>query len=159
MNILVALIIILLFGIGCIGTIIPGLPGIGLVYGGILLYAFSDNFTSISASTVVYFGIVTVIASLAQYVGSLWAAKSAGGKKKALIGTFVGALLGTTTGPIGMFIGAFIGALLGAVIEGKKPETALRVAMLSVIGVVSGSLIQFFLSIALIGAFVLAIFL
>src|SRR3989344_4235587 len=131
MSIFIPIITILLFGIGCLGTLVPGLPGIGLVYGGILLYAFADGFTSISVSTVVYLGIVTIIAAMAQYVGSLWAAKSAGGRQKALIGT---------------------------TIEGKNPEKAFRVAMLSVLGIVGGSLIQLVLSIALISAFVLAVF-
>ncbi|HLC49292.1 MAG TPA: DUF456 domain-containing protein [Candidatus Andersenbacteria bacterium] len=159
MSIFIPIITILLFGIGCLGTLVPGLPGIGLVYGGILLYAFADGFTSISVSTVVYLGIVTIIAAMAQYVGSLWAAKSAGGRQKALIGTLLGAFIGTISGPIGIFVGAFMGALIGATIEGKNPEKAFRVAMLSVLGIVGGSLIQLVLSIALISAFVLAVFL
>ena len=158
MTILISIIIAILFIVGLLGTILPGLPGVGLVYAGILVYAFTDGFVAINQSTVVYLGILTVIASLAQYFGSLWATKSAGGKKKALIGTFVGALLGTFAGPAGIFLGAFLGALLGALMEGSTPDAAARVALQSVIGIISGSIIQFFLAIVLIIAFLVAIF-
>lgn len=157
MSILIPILTIVLFCVGVAGTVIPGLPGIGFVYAGILLYAFADGFTSIDTTTVVYLGILTVIASFAQYFGSLWATKSAGGKKKALLGTFLGALLGIAAGPIGIFIGAFCGALVGALLEGKSADVAARVALQSVVGIIGGSIIQFFLSLALIGAFIIAI--
>ncbi len=159
MSLLIAVITTILFFVGVLGTFIPGLPGIGLVYAGVLLYAFFDNFTAIEVSTVVYLGIATLIASFAQYFGSLWAAKSAGGKQKAMIGTFVGAFIGAVIGPVGIFIGAFIGALIGALLEGSTPETAVRIGLVSVFGIIGGSIIQFLLSIALIVAFLLAIFL
>lgn len=159
MSVLISILTVILFSIGVLGTFIPGLPGIGLVYAGILVYAFADGFTAIQGSTVLYLGIATLIASFAQYFGSLWATKSGGGKQKALIGTFIGAVLGAMGGPVGIFIGAFIGALAGALLEGSTPEAAMHVAVLSVLGIVGGSIIQFFLSIALIVAFLLAIFL
>lgn len=159
MSTLISIPTVILFVVGVLGTFIPGLPGMGFVYAGILLYAFADGFTAIQGSTVIYLGIATLIASFAQYFGSVWAAKSGGGKQKALLGTFIGAFLGALAGPIGIFIGAFIGALVGALMDGSKPETAIHVAFLSVLGIIGGSIIQFFLSIALIVAFLLAIFL
>ncbi|OGY30659.1 MAG: hypothetical protein A3C02_03790 [Candidatus Andersenbacteria bacterium RIFCSPHIGHO2_02_FULL_45_11] len=158
MSILIIVITIILFLLGVLGTLIPALPGIGLVYAGILIYAFADHFTAIEVSTVVYLGIAALIASGAQYFGSVWAAKSAGGKKKALVGTFVGALFGTMAGPVGIFIGAFAGALVGALLEGSSPNTAARVAFQSMVGIIGGAIIQFLLSLALIAAFIIAVF-
>ncbi len=158
MSILIVVITIIFFLVGVLGTLIPALPGIGLVYIGILIYAFADHFTAIEVSTVVYLGIAALISSGAQYIGSLWAARSAGGKQKALIGTFIGALIGTMAGPVGIFVGAFVGALLGALLEGSTPNAAARVAFQSVVGIIGGSIIQFLLSLALIAAFIIAIF-
>lgn len=159
MSTIIILLTIILFVIGCFGTLIPALPGIGLVYVGILLYAFADSFTNISITTVVSLGIVTLIASIAQYFGSMWAAKSAGGKNKALLGTFIGTILGAMIGPVGMFVGAFLGALAGALLEGNTAQGAARVALISVAGIIGASIIQLFLALVLIAAFVLAIFL
>lgn len=158
MSILILVITIIFFLLGVLGTLIPALPGIGLVYAGILIYAFADHFTVIEVSTVVYLGIAALIASGAQYIGSVWAAKSAGGKKRALVGTFIGALFGTMAGPVGIFVGAFSGALAGALLEGSNPEKAARVAFQSVVGIIGGSIIQFLLSLALIAAFIIAVF-
>lgn len=158
MSIIITIIITALFCIGIVGTIVPALPGVALVYAGILLYAFIDGFTSLRIGITVAFGIVALIASTAQYFGSLWAAKSAGGGKYTLGGTFLGALLGATTGPIGIIAGAFMGALVGAMVEGKSPTKAIDVALKSVVGILGGTMVQFLLSVMLIIAFLIAIF-
>jgi uncharacterized protein YqgC (DUF456 family) len=158
MSIAIFIVVSLLFLLGILGTIIPALPGIGLVYGGILVYAFSNHFTAITPSTVVVLGIVSIIAASMQYLGSAWAARSAGGQGKALAGTVLGALIGATTGPVGIFGGAFLGALIGALLEGSSTDRALRIALKSVIGILGGSIMQFLFALALIGAFLVAIF-
>ncbi len=158
MSILITSITTIFFIVGIIGTFMPGIPGIGLVYAGVVVYAIADKFTSIEFSTVLVFGILTIFASLAQYLGSLWAAKYAGAKAKALTGTLIGSLIGTFGGPAGIFVGAFLGALVGALLENTTPHKAVRVAFLSVIGIISGTIIQLFLSIVLIISFLIAVF-
>lgn len=158
MSILIPIVTAIFFSIGLLGTLLPGIPGVGLVYAGIVFYAIADKFTSIDFSTVLYFGILTIFAAIAQYVGSIWGAKYAGAKTKALVGTLIGSVIGTFGGPLGIFVGAFMGALIGALLEDTAPGTAVRVAFLSVVGILSGTIIQLFLSIVLIIAFLAAIF-
>lgn len=146
-----------MFVIGLIGTVVPGLPGIGIVYGGILVYAFATDFASISGTTVIIFGVVTAAALFASYMGTIIASKIGGGKKKALTGAALGALMGTFAGPGGMMIGAFLGAFLGALMEQQSGERALKVAALSVLGAIGGSVIQLLLAVVLIISFFLAI--
>lgn len=157
MSILISLLVGLLFLVGLAGTIIPALPGVGLVYAGVLLYSFADGFVHISVANVVWLGLVALLALGAQYAGSMWGAAKGGGKKKALVGTFMGAFVGAFMGPVGIFVGAFVGALIGAMMEGNSTEKAIKVAGLSVIGIIGGSLIQFLLSVVLIIAFLLAV--
>src|SRR5688572_21806181 len=118
-----------LMAIGLLGTIIPGLPGIVLTYAGILIFAFATNFAHISPTTLVVFGLVTALAVIAGYFGSVLGSRAGGGKKWAIIGTFVGAILGAFTGPLGLFLGAFLGALLGAFIEGSSTHQAFKIAV------------------------------
>ena len=158
MDILITLLIAVLFMVGLFGAFIPAVPGIGLVYAGILLYAILDGFSAVTVSTLIWFGVVALLASGASYVGSALGTKKGGGGMRSLWGTILGAIIGTfTIGPIGIFVGAFIGALVGALMEGQKPEKAMHVAFMSVVGIVGGSLVQFLLSIALIIAFLTAI--
>lgn len=158
MSILLTLLIAALFMVGLLGAFIPAVPGVGLVYAGILVYAIVDGFSNIAVSTIIWFGIVALLASGASYVGSALGTKQGGGGMRALWGTILGAIIGTVTiGPIGIFVGAFIGALVGALMEGQTPEKAMKVAAMSVAGIIGGSLIQFLLSVALIIAFLVAI--
>lgn len=158
MNILLGLIVGVLFIVGLVGSFIPAVPGVGLIFAGIAIYAFVTGFSTMAVSTLIWFGVVALLASGASYLGSAMGAKHGGGGVKALWGTIAGALIGTATlGPIGLFAGAFLGALAGALTEGKAPENAMRVAFMSVAGIIGGSLIQFLLSVALIIAFLVAI--
>lgn len=69
---------LLLMFAGLAGTIIPGLPGIGLVYAGILLYALATHFASISLVTVVILGLVSAAAQAANYAGAALLAEKSG---------------------------------------------------------------------------------
>lgn len=148
---------LLLMFAGLAGTIIPGLPGIGLVYAGILLYALATHFASISLVTVVILGLVSAAAQAANYAGAAFGSRVAGGKKWALAGTAIGALIGAAFGPLGIFAGAFLGALLGALLEGGGQRHALKVAVYSTLGTLGSIVVQFLLAIILIIAFLIAV--
>lgn len=158
MSILLLLLIAVLFAVGLFGSFIPAVPGVGLIFAGILLYGIVDGFSAITVPTILIFGVVAILASGASYLGSMVGAKKGGGGMRSLWGAIVGAIVGTVTiGPIGLFVGAFVGALIGALLEGNQPDKAMKVAFMSVAGIIGGSLIQFLLSIALIIAFLTAI--
>lgn len=157
MNILIWLITLILFLIGLAGTIIPGLPGVGLVYAGVLVYAMATNFAAISLATVIVLGFITALALTASYIGSALGSRYAGGKKWAVVGATLGALAGTTLGPLGIFAGAFLGALVGALLEGSSQEKAVKVAFYATFGTVGSIAVQFLLAVILIMSFFIAV--
>ena len=61
-SIILWLAVVTLFIVGLVGTVIPLLPGIALILGGVLLYAFVTGFTTISTSTVIGITIFAAIA-------------------------------------------------------------------------------------------------
>lgn len=147
-----------LFIVGLAGVVIPVLPGIGFVFAGTLVYAWATGFSTISPLTIVVFGLLALLAWLADFWGASVGAKVGGGKTYALIGTVIGAVVGAVAvGPLGLLVGAFLGAMVGAVTEGATHQQALKVAALSVVGIVGGTVVQFLLSVAMIVAFFLAI--
>ncbi|MEX0649673.1 MAG: DUF456 domain-containing protein [Candidatus Andersenbacteria bacterium] len=151
-------VIALLFAGGLAGTIIPGVPGVGLVFLGIFIYAITTEFTILTIPAVVIFAIVALLAWLTDYLGSAVGSKLGGGSKKALLGTVVGAFIGALAGPLGIFVGAFTGGLIGALLEGKSYQQATRVALFSVLGTIGSTAIQLLLAIAMIGAFFIIVF-
>lgn len=157
-SILIASITVILLITGLVGTIVPALPGMGLIFGGILIYAIATDFATVSMPTVIIFGIVAGLGWLASFFGAALGSKTGGGKSAAIIGALVGSMLGATVaGPPGFMIGAFAGALIGGLIAGQSHEQALRVAFHSVVGILGGVVLQFTLAVLLIIAFITSI--
>ena len=78
--------------LGLAGTVLPVLPGTVLVWAGIVLGAWIDDFARVSLPTV---GVITVLALLAwglDYAAGLLGAQRAGASKQALLGAALGTL-------------------------------------------------------------------
>lgn len=146
--------------LGLLGVFMPALPGIALVFIGILFFAWATNFSSISLTTVIILGFLTLFAWLIEYLGSIIGAKFGGGEKYSIIGSIAGGAIGFLSGgPIGIIIGAVAGVMLGALYEGKNYNQAGKAALFSIIGIFGANIIQFFLAIMIITAFLLAVLL
>jgi|TARA_Y100000310_G_scaffold7875_1_gene8553 hypothetical protein len=153
------IIVSILFVLGLVGTVVPMMPGIMLVFGGILLYGLVTGFEVISVTTVVILGITALIAIAADYAGGVLGARAGGGKWKSMALAALGALVGTLIlGPFGLLFGAFIGGLGGAFLEGKEGGDAVKVGAISLVGIVGAMVFQFMLAIAMIATFFVAIF-
>jgi len=152
------LIVILLFALGLIGVFIPALPGVVLVFSGVLLYAVATSFANISATTVVVFGIVAAVAWLVEYLGAVLGVKMGGGGRLATLGLIIGALLGFISGgPVGLLIGMLLGSFLGATYEGSSTSKASRAAIFSVLGLLGAKVLQLLLAVGIIVAFLTAV--
>lgn len=152
------LITLALFGFGLVGVFIPALPGIGLIFAGILFYGIVTDFAAIGLSTVVIFGVIGALALLANYAGSVVGARLGGGKGKTLLGTMIGAIGGLIVANVpGLIVGAFVGALVGALLEGKTSQQAAKIALASVLGILGATVVQFMLGIIMIIGFFIAI--
>lgn len=154
-DVLLWVLTLLLFGTGLVGVFIPVVPGIALVFAGVLFYAFMTNFSVVGVSAVVVFGSITFLAWLIEYAGGILGARLGGGKKLAMAGAFAGGLIGLFTGgPFGLVPGLFVGALVGALYEGKTPLKASKAAFFSVLGVIGAKVIQVILAIGMIISFI-----
>jgi len=156
--ILVWTLVTVLLTAGLIGTMVPGLPGIGLILAGITVYAMTTKFTTITMATLAVMAVVAAAALLMHYYASALGARAAGGGRLATTGAVIGALGGLLMiGPLGLLAGSFVGALAGAVLDGRRLTAAPRIALAAVVGAVGGLLVQFVIGAGLILAFVLAL--
>lgn len=142
---------------GLIGTVLPALPGLLLIIIGVLFFALSTNFASISVTTVIVLACVALIGYIIGYVSSGIGAKISGGGKYSVLGTIIGALIGLTVGPLGIFAGAIIGAFLGALYESKSFTSAWHITVASLVGLLSGAIVQFLVGAGIIIAFFVAV--
>src|SRR5205814_2142821 len=91
--------------IGLAGTIVPLLPGVPLVFAGMLLAAWADHFQHIGAFTLTILGVLCALALLIDFVAGMLGAKRVGASTRALWGAMVGTLAGLFFGLPGLLLG------------------------------------------------------
>ena len=138
MDILLIVLGLILIILGLIGCIVPGLPGPGLAWLGLLLTTLSkaipDNWTLIGIS----FAIVIILTVL-DYVIPAIGTKRFGGSKYGTFGAIIGVLAGIfSLIPVGIIVGAFVGAFIGELIKNNDAGIALKAAF----GALTGFLIS-----------------
>ncbi len=111
---------ILLVVVGIAGTILPMLPGVPLVFAGLLLAAWHGAFDKVSVLTMVIIGVIGLLAWVIDLSASMITAKKFGASKYALWGAGIGAIVGIAGGIAGIIIGPAIGAVIGELITHKN---------------------------------------
>jgi uncharacterized protein len=111
---------ILLVVIGVAGTVLPMLPGVPLVFAGLLLAAWHGGFDQVSILTMVVIGAIAAMAWAVDFFASVVTAKKAGASKYALWGAGIGAIVGMAGGIVGLIVGPAIGAIIGELITHKN---------------------------------------
>lgn len=144
--------------IGLLGIVVPGLPGIALVFAGVLFFGWVTGFAAISPATVALMGLAALLGWLAEYAGGVMGVRAGGGGKAAMLGLIAGALIGfVTSGPPGVILGGLIGAFIGAWYVNQKPNQAAKIAFFSLLGLIGGKAVQFLLALVIIITFGLAV--
>lgn len=146
----------LLVLIGLAGTILPALPGLPVVFAGLLLAAWVDDFVRIGWFTLLILGLLTALALVVDFVATLLGTKKVGASKLAVIGAAVGTLLGLFFGFIGLLIGPFVGALAGELIAGKQLQQAAKAGVGAWLGFLIGSVAKIGLAFTMLGVFALS---
>lgn len=139
--------------LGLAGTLLPVLPGTLLVWGGILLGAWIDDFSRVGISTVLLVSVLALLAWGLDYVAGLMGAKGAGASKLALIGAALGTLLGIFMGFVGVLFMPFIGAALGEYLAQRDKTRAVKVGLASWIGIMVGLIAKVVLTFIMVGIF------
>jgi uncharacterized protein YqgC (DUF456 family) len=128
---------VLLVVVGIAGTVLPLLPGVPLVFAGLLLAAWHGGFDQVGIITMVFIGAIAVIAWAVDFFSSVITAKKVGASKYALWGAAIGAVVGIMGGIAGLIIGPAIGAVIGELITHKDAAKAGTVNVTTV-GIAAG---------------------
>ena len=150
-----ALAAILIIG-GLIGTIVPALPGVPLVFAGMLIAAWADAFRHVGALTLTLLGILCMIALLVDFVASALGARRVGASPRALWGAMAGTFAGLFFGIPGLLLGPFVGAIAGELTAGSRVDKATRVGIGTWLGLLFGTLAKIALCFTMLGIFLFA---
>ena len=144
--------------IGLAGTLLPALPGVPLIFLGLLLAAWLDNFQRIGWPTLTTLGVLTALAVGVDLLATILGARRVGASKLALLGAMFGSVVGLFFGLIGIFIFPFVGAVVGELIARREMGQAAKVGVATWLGLLFGALAKLALALTMIGVFALAYF-
>ena len=144
---------------GLIGCIIPAIPGPPLSYIALILLQLATHGEAFTINELIFWGIVTVIVTVLDYIIPVAGAKKYGATKLGIWGSIIGMLIGIIFfPPFGVFVGAFLGAVGGEVINGKRSPDALKSGWGVFIGTMIGIGVKLAASIAMSFYYVKALF-
>ena len=107
--------------VGLIGVVLPALPGLPLVFAGLLISAWADGFQHVSWPMLTFLGLLTLVSLVLDYWAAAHGAKRVGASRTATIGAALGMLVGGFVFfPIGFFLGPFVGALVGELLHRRS---------------------------------------
>lgn len=149
--------------VGVIGTVLPALPGVPLVFAGLLLAAWADGFDKVGWAPLVVLGVLTALSLVVDFWATAKGAKRVGASRLAVIGSVLGMLAGLFLGPFGIFIGAFAGAVGGELLHRRSLGqqdlgAAARIGAGTWLGIVLGIALKLAVAFTMLGIFALAWF-
>jgi uncharacterized protein YqgC (DUF456 family) len=146
---------------GLAGIVLPALPGLPLMFCGMLLAAWTDGFQRVEWWWMLVLGALTLLSIAVDFWAGAAGAKRVGASRKAIAGAVAGTFAGIFFAPIGLFAGPFVGALLGELWHGRRFDgtgvgQATRVGFGTWMGIVLGIVLKLALACAMLALFALA---
>lgn len=147
---------ILLIVVGVATLVVPAVPGVAIVYLGVLAIAWADEFTRIGVPMLVLLGGLTAVALIADNVAGLFGARRAGASGWGVFGAGVGALVGLPFGLPGIILGPAIGALGFEYLKNADVRRATKAGLGGLFGFLLGIVAKCVFAFVIIGIAILA---
>jgi hypothetical protein len=144
---------------GLAGSVLPALPGVPLVFAGLVVGAWADDFQRVSWLTLTLLGILTIASFAIDLAATALGAKRVGATKLAVAGAMLGTLGGAFLGIPGLILGPFAGAVAGEMLSHGRMQQATRAGFATWMGLIFGTLAKLALVFAMLGVFAVAYFL
>jgi uncharacterized protein len=156
MVLLLWFIAVMLVLVGLAGTLLPILPGVPLVFAGLLLGAWIDGFVHVGWPLLLVLALLTALSVVVDVAATSLGAKGAGAGRAAMLGAAIGTIVGLFFGPVGLLVGPFLGAAAGQFLVRQDLLEAGRAGVGAWVGFLLGSLAKLALGVAMVLIFVLA---
>ena len=156
MDVVLWAVAVLLVVVGVVGIVVPALPGTILIFAGLLVAAWADDFMRVGPLMLVVIAIIGVATYGVDFVATALGAKHLGASKRAMAGAALGTLLGFFLGLPGIIVGPFLGAIAGELTVHRDWKRVGKAGMAAWIGFVVGTAVKVALAFLMIGLFAAA---
>ncbi|MCA1688721.1 MAG: DUF456 domain-containing protein [Actinobacteria bacterium] len=101
--------------VGLAGSVLPGLPGVPLIFLSALVYSFLTDFEHVGGLVIALLGLFAAIALVADFVATTYGARRFGASNWGTAGGAIGGIVGALVGALFLGIGALFGLILGSI--------------------------------------------
>lgn len=152
-SILIWLLAVLLIAAGIAGLALPMLPGAPLLFGGLVVAAWAEDFAHIGTGGIVTLGILALLTYAVDVVAGILGARKFGASRQGIVGSAIGTIVGLFFGLAGIILGPFLGAVAGELLAKKQFYEAGLAGIGTTIGMVIGAAAKLALAFTMIGVF------
>jgi uncharacterized protein YqgC (DUF456 family) len=139
---------------GLLGIALPALPGVPLVFVGLLIAAWADGFAHVGAGMMTVIGLIAALSVVADLAATALGASRFGATRAGVAGAVIGSVVALVTGQIWLIlIAPLFGAILGEYISNRDPKQAVRAGMGALVGMILGGAAKYALAITMIALF------
>ncbi len=135
---------------GLIGAIIPALPGMPLLFGGIWLLAWVDHYRHLGLWWLLGIAAMGVGGLVVDLLAGALGAKRVAASPQAVWGALLGTVIGVFFGLPGLLLGPFLGAVLGELAAGNSVLRSAHVGVGTWIGLLFGTLVKLVCSLTMV---------
>lgn len=144
------------FAVGLIGTFLPVLPGLPILWMGLVIFQLWQpdylgwTFIGICAG-------LAIIGQILDLACGYWGARRFGASWKGGVGALIGGIVGFFIPPplLWLLIGPIIGAIIGECLEGKALKQAGKAGVGTLVGTLAASILKLAMGLFMIGWFTL----
>jgi uncharacterized protein len=138
---------------GLAGAVVPALPGIPLIFAGIWLVAWMDQYRHLGPWWLGGIALVGAVGVVIDLIAGALGAKRVGASRRAVWGALLGTLVGLFFGLPGLLLGPFVGAVLGELAAGSSILRSTHVGTSAWIGLIFGTLVKLVASMIMVALF------
>jgi len=139
--------------VGFAGVVIPGLPGAPLIFAGLFLAAWVENFAYVGAGTLVVLALLAAATFVVDFLATAVGARRFGASPRAALGAALGGLIGIFFGLPGLVVGPFLGAVAGELTARRSLGEAGRAGVGATIGLAVGLAARMALAFSMLAVF------
>jgi uncharacterized protein YqgC (DUF456 family) len=150
---LLLIVAFVLVAVGLMGTVLPALPGVPLVFLGLALAAWAEGFRFVGAGTLTVLGLMALLAYGVDLVAGALGAKKFGASRLAMLGAAIGTVAGLFLGLPGLILGPFVGGAAGELYARRDLRQAGRAGLGAWLGLVVGGATKLALSFSMLAIF------
>jgi uncharacterized protein YqgC (DUF456 family) len=144
--------------VGLAGLFLPVLPGAVVLFAGLAVAAWADDFIYVGWGTLTVLGVLALLTYPADLLASAFGAKRYGASPRAVTGAVTGAVVGIFFGLPGVLLGPFVGAVIGEFSTQRHLGKAGRAGFGATVGIVLGAATKLAIAFTMLGIFAIARF-